>query len=322
MVLPLVLLVLLTGGPAHAAGITPSGTNITNQAVTNYTDVNGNNYTAQSNSVTVTVSSVFTVSVTCAGDDTGSISATVYYACTLTNTGNIKNTFALSAASTPNWATSLIVDTNNSGTHEAGENTTTNSATDINQDGTYKFFIAVTIANTATAGATAATTLTVVGAAAGTGDDTSVARTTTAQAPALTVAKKVRNVTTSGAFAASGVTAKPAEILEYQVQVTNNGNLQAKTVVLQDALDANVTYVANSLWAGSADTGSAAPNLHRSDDTTGDATPCGADSCAIGSYNAGANKVFFFMGTGANETTGGSLNISSSVYVYYRVVVK
>lgn len=313
--------VLVSSSRVYAVG-TLAGTTISNTASISYQDAGANNYSATSNTVNVTVSSVYTVSVTCAANLNANSNSTAYYACTLTNTGNASNTFALSAASVPGWTTSLYVDANNDGIHDAGETTVTASTGAIAADGTYKFFMAVTVPAGTANGTTSVGTLTVTGSGdAGAGDDTTVARTTTAQAPALSVSKKVRNVTATGAFAAAGVTAKPAEVLEYQVQVTNGGAVQATNVVLTDVLDANITYVAGSLWVGSdGGTYNGAGNANKTDAAAGDAA-CGADACGAANYNGGSKTVTFYLGNTSNETTGGTLNTTSTVYVYYRATV-
>jgi uncharacterized repeat protein (TIGR01451 family) len=327
--IPLILLcLLLTAAPVHAVG-TAAGTLISNTASIAYQDAGTNNYTATSNTVDVTVSSVFTVSVNCAAAQNSNSNTTTYYACTLTNTGNASNTFALSALSAPVWTTALLADDGfggganipNNGIHEAGETTVTATTGALAADATYMFFMAVTVPAGTPNGTTSITTLAVVGSADGTAvDDTTVPRTTTAQAPALTVAKKVRNVTTAGAFAAVGVTAKPAEILEYQVLVTNAGTVQATSVVLSDILNANVTYVAGSLYVGSNIVFNGAGNTNKSDAAAGDAG-CGVDACGAANYAAGSKTVTFYLGNTATEIAGGTLGLASTVYAYYRVTV-
>lgn len=325
--IPLVLICLLSAGTAHAVG-TASGTTISNTASIAYQDASANSYAGVSNTVDVTVSSVFTVSVTCTANMNANSNSTAYYDCTLTNSGNAPNTFALSAASVPGWTTALYADdgagggTLNDGIHQAGETTVTVSTGAIIADATYKFFVAATVPANTVNGTTSVATLTVVGSGdAGVGDDTSVARTTTAQAPALSVAKKVRNVTAAGAFLASGVTAKPTETLEYQLLITNGGAIQANNTVLQDVLNANVTYVAGSLWIGADGTANnGGTNANKNDAAAGDAV-CAIEACGAANYNGGAKKVSFYLGNTANETTGGILNPAAAVYVYYRVTV-
>ena len=207
-------------GVAAAVG-TPAGTAITNQATVTYTDASANNFSATSNTTTVTVLPVYSVAVTAPADQSVPSNTAAYYAYTLTNTGNASNTFNLSALSAPpGWGVVLYADDGagggiaNDGVHQAGETTVVASTGALAADATYRFFMAVTVPAGTANGTTDTTTLTVVGTGdAGAGDDTSDAVTTTAQAPALTLAKDVRNVTAGGAFGAAA-NATPTQILE------------------------------------------------------------------------------------------------------------
>jgi uncharacterized repeat protein (TIGR01451 family) len=120
-------------------------------------------------------------------------------------------------------------------------------------------------------------------------------------------------------------TAKPGETLEYQVQVVNGGSLQANAVVLSDSLDANVTFAVGSLWVGSDNSAhNGGTNANKSDAAAGDPV-CAVDTCGAANYTAGTpNRVIFFLGNGATETTGGTLDTGapSTVYVYYSATVK
>lgn len=315
---------LLQGGTAHATG-TPKGTTISNSATTNYSDINSNSYTATSNSVSVSVTAIYRVELTCGEDQSGNSGSTVYYPCTITNTSNDTDTFALSATS--DWGPAVFYADNgagggtpNDGIHTSGETTSTTTTGALAADATYKFFLAVPIPPGTANALNKPATVTATGSADAAPDDKSVTVTTTAKAPALTVVKKVRNFSTSGAFADSA-SARPEQELEYQVQVTNNGALQAKSVMLYDTLDAELDFVSGSLRAGSAATYDGAGNSAKSDTTSGDAA-CGADSCATGNFNSTSRKVTFYLGTTATEGGGGNLNTSSTVYVYYHVKVK
>lgn len=334
--IPLILLcLLLTAAPAHAVG-TASGTSIINQASISYNDAGTNPYTALSNIVTVTVADVFAVTISAPADSSGNSNTVVYYPYTLTNTSNASDTFALSVASSAGGNTfvpTLYADDGagsgiaNNNIHETGETTVINSTGALVADQQFKFFVGVLVTQSTANGQTDDTVLTVVGNGAGAGvaDDTSDTVVTTALAPALTVAKKVRNVTALGAFSVGPISAKPAETLEYQVQVTNAGAVQATSAVLSDILNANVTYVAGSLWAGSnVATFNGAGNFQKSDGTGGENSPvaqpnCLSDACGAANHTAGLIK--FFLGTTANETTGGTLAPASTVYAYYRVTV-
>ena len=320
---------ILFGALYFSAGVamaaTPQGTVITNEASAAYSDANANNYTSISNTTSVTVTSVFTVTVTQPPDQAGPSNDNVYYAYTVTNTGNDNNTFSLAAASGAGgntWTATLVFDTNGDGAHQAGETTVTNSTGLLTAGSTYKFFVVVSIPVNTLNGQADDTVLSVVGSAdAGAGDDTSDTVTTTAQAPAMTITKQVRNVTTSGAFAGTA-NAKPGETLEYRVQVQNTGAVTGTAVVLTDNDGTYTTFVANSIWIGSnGTTSNGAGNINSDDDNTPEAgETCAVDACGQGSVD-GSGNVSAYLGNTATETTGGTLNVNSIVYVYFRVTV-
>lgn len=321
---------LLTASTSMATG-TAAGTSITNQAAITYEDSGSNSYSANSNTVTTTVNSVFTVSVNAPSDQSGASNSVVYYAYTVTNTGNDTNTFALSAASGGGgntWTATLYADdgtgggTANDGIHHADETTVTSSSGAIAADATYKFFVGVTIPVSTANGQTDDTDLTVTGSGdGGGGDDTSDTVTTTAQAPAITMTKNVRNVTAAGSFATSA-TADPTDTLEYRIQVSNGGAVTATVVVLTDTLDSNTTFTASSIWIGSnATTYNGAGNTNLSDGTSGDSA-CGADACGAANWNVDtAGDITAYLGNSATESAGGTLSAASTVYVYFRVTV-
>lgn len=321
-------LFVVMAGKAHAVG-TAGGTAINNQASISYEDSGGNNYSANSNTVTTTVNNVYTVAVNTPANQNGNSNGVVYYAYTVTNSGNASNTFALSAASGAggnNWVVALYADDGagggvaNDGIHQAGETTVTASTGALAADATYKFFVAVTVtANTAN-GQTDDSVLTVTGSGdAGAGDDTSDTVTTTAQAPALTVTKAVRNVTTAGAFAGTA-NADPGQTLEYRLAVANGGAVDATSVVLTDNDHANTTFVAGSIWIGPDGTANNGGTNVNVDDNNIGAETCATNTCGQGSVD-GSGNVTANLGNGSTEGAGGSIPTATTVYVYFRVTV-
>jgi uncharacterized repeat protein (TIGR01451 family) len=305
--------------PVPTALAAPAGTLINNQATATFQDANANNFTSLSNTTTVTVTSVFTVSVTSPPDASGGSNTVVYYPYTVTNTGNDNNTFALTAATgsgLPNsWIVTIYFDANGNGVRDPGENTTTASTGLLAPNGTYRFLVGVSIPLNTPNGAQDDTTLNVTGGGGATAQDNVV---TTAQAPNLTVVKDVRNVSTAGGFGAT-VNATPAQILEYRLTVTNGGVIAATSVVLTDPDHTWTTYVANSIWIGSNGATSGAPNVNQDDNNTG-AETCAVAVCGIGSATAGG-VITANLGNGATETLGGSLPPATTVYVYFQVRV-
>ncbi len=288
--------VVLFPGVASAVG-TPAGTSITNQATVTYQDVSSNNFSAVSNTTTVTVQPVYSLTLTAPADLAVPSNTSAYYAYLLTNTGNATNTFNFGGLSAPlGWAVTFYADDGagggvaNDGIHQAGETTVVTGINNLAADGTYRFFMAVAVPAGTANGTSTGTTLTVTGTGGGAEDDTTDAVTTTAQAPALTVAKDVRNVTTGGAFTGAGTAnATPTQILEYQVTVTNGGSVAATSVVLADPINTNTGFVVGTASFAPGTSGLTGATIAYSNDNGGTWTyapaslgcgaPAGADYC-------------------------------------------
>jgi uncharacterized repeat protein (TIGR01451 family) len=307
--------------PARAA--TPAGPSLTNQASATYSDANSNSFSASSNTTTVTVTSVYSVAVTSPSDSAGGSNTVVYYPYTVTNNGNADATFTLTAATDPtlpnSWSVALYFDDDGDGVHDSGETTVTSSTGSLAPAGTYKCFVAVTIpVNTANA-QTDGTVLSVTGTGSASAATASDEVVTTAQAPAVTIVKAVRNVTAGGSFGETA-TAIPTNVLEYRLTVANGGSATATAVVLTDADNAYTTYVAGSMYIGSnGTTYNGSGNTLQDDDASG-GTACSADACGHANAAAGG-PVTAYLGTGATETAGGAIATGGTVYVYFRVTV-
>jgi uncharacterized repeat protein (TIGR01451 family) len=325
--LPVVLLAALVL-PVSTALAAPAGTSIINQATATFRDVNANNFTALSNTTTVTVTAVYTVSVTSPPDASGGSNTVVYYPYTVTNTGNDNNTFTLTAATgsgLPNsWAATIYLDANNDNVHQPGETTVTGSTGLLAPGGIYRFFVGVAIPLNTANGQTDDTTLNVNGTGAGSAATAQDNVVTTAAAPAVTVVKAVRNVTLVGPFGATA-NATTGHILEYRLTVNNSnlgGAITATQVVLTDPDHTWTTYVANSTWIGSnGATSNGAGNVLQDDDSTITAEiACAVDAC--GYSNATPGGLFTAnLGNLATEAVGGSLSPGSTVYVYFQARV-
>lgn len=312
--------------PAHnAAAATPSGTAIINQASATYADANSNSYSATSNTVTTTVSAVYTVTVDQNTVNQTGLPGVYYYAYTVTNTGNAANTFALSASSSGGWTTTLYADDGqgggepNDGIHHADETNTTASTGSIGATITYKFFVAVTMPTSAADLGTSTTTLTVVGSGSGgAGDDTSDTAVTTCNKPVLNITKAVRNETAGGSFDTTA-SADPSQRLEYRLTVTNTGSATAQSIVLTDNDNAYTTYTAGSVWIGSnGTTYNGAGNSNKTDANSGDSA-CATGACGCATVSSG--NLTAYLGNTATESAGGTLASGSTVYVYFRVTV-
>lgn len=313
-----VALASLIAAPAMAA--TPAGTSIPASVDFYYSDANNNTFTASA-SVTMTVTSVASVSIACEANKSVPSGTAAVYACTVTNTGNEAGTFALTASSLPAWATSLIFDDNGDGVKDAGETTVTASTGALAAAGTYKFFAIASIPADTANSITAVTTINVTDGGTATA---SVARTTTVQAPKFTVTTTMRNVTTNGVFADSGVTGKPGEVMEVRVEVKNDGALEAVEVRAESILDANLTAVPNSVWIGSDGTAHNAGTNANKLDALGDDPDCGVvETCGTAFMDSG-HYIFTVGKEATNDLFGGNGKLSpgTTVYIFFRATVK
>ncbi len=104
----------------------------------------------------------------------------------------------------------------------------------------------------------------------------------------------------------NGGTTVPGDVLEYTINVVNNGNDTSVNTILADALPVGVTYVPNSIAITSG------PNTGAKTD------PADADQAE---YNAGTRVITVRLGTGANGTQGGTMPIGGMTTVRFRVTV-
>lgn len=273
--------VLVLATPAHALG-TPAGTDITNQATVTFEDANGNPLTATSNIVTTTVSQVAAVLVDPDNAATADPGDVVVYAHTLTNNGNGDDTFDLTATSSNGWTTVVFIDTNGNGVYDAGTDTVITDSGVVAADGTFDFWVAVTVP-AGTADGTADTT-TVTGTSQF--DNTvseSALDTTTVSSPALTVSKSVNPTGPQ----------PPGTTLTYTIVVSNGGGSAAANVVLTDPIPTFTTYVGSSITQDGAGRTDAAGD----DNADHDVTNPGQVTVDIGALAAGSSTTVTFQVT-------------------------
>ncbi|NOK08044.1 Ig-like domain-containing protein [Corallococcus exercitus] len=96
------------------------------------------------------------------------------------------------------------------------------------------------------------------------------------------------------------------DVLEYTVQTTNTGDDSGILTVLTDTLPTNVTYVPGTLRV------TAGANTGAKTDATGDDQ---------GDYDAANRRLTVRLGTGANATQGGVINIGESTTLVFRVTI-
>lgn len=145
--------------------------------------------------------------------------------------------------------------------------------------------------------------------------------------------------TLEGNTVGSGATARPGDILEYAIDFVNVGASDAVQVKITDLIPANTTYVAGSLRFcpnGTATGATAfanvetitAPDVAQAAATT-TFTRTDAVDTQSGTPNAtvtadadfAAGTVTFFVGTGSNGTTGGTVTPSGKGGILFRVRV-
>ena len=284
----LCLVALVSTVPALALG-TPAGTNITNTATVQYKDVNGNDLTATSNTVSTIVSQVAAVDISPNNSATASPGDVVSYPHTITNNGNGNDTIDLSFVSSQGWTVQVFADTNGNGVVDVGEPLLTDTDSDSTPDtgslaanGTFKIVVRVTVPGGA-ADATVDVTTSTATSSFNTSVSDTATDTTTVSAPSLTVLKSVSPTGNQ----------PPGTVLTYSMVVTNGGTGAANGAVLSDAIPTNTTYVASSITQDA---------VSKTDGVDGDnadhnGTTSGAVTVTIGTLAASASTTITFQVT-------------------------
>ena len=148
---------------------------------------------------------------------------------------------------------------------------------------------------------------------------------TTVTSPKLTITKKSRNVTKGDvAFAASGTTAKPNEVLEYEIVVTNSHpSADATNISISDALPADYVTEKTGVYSGSTDVKIVTVYNNAAAVTTYATFADDADVAYLA-----ANSLSVTLGNGAGDaktasSNGGTLKKSpDNAIVYFQVTVK
>ncbi len=230
---------LLSTTSAFAAG-TPAGTAIKNVASMTYKDLSGGSFpTLYSDTATVTVEQVAGVTLTPVGSlKYSSDSMYVYFAHTVTNTGNGTDTYNMGSADSASWTPTILFDANGNGVWDTGENTTVSSIASLAADATYKVIIRLFVPN---------------GVPSGRLDTNRTTATSTFNngidpIQSAWVRDSIRTRVTEVALTKTNNNGSPipGQTITYTINYTNNGTGTAQGSTLSDTLDANVTYVAAS----------------------------------------------------------------------------
>jgi uncharacterized repeat protein (TIGR01451 family) len=246
-----ILLACMAVSMAFAAG-TPAGTAITNYAIGEYQDANGNQLpNVQSNTVTTIVSQVAGIDINPASSASNVVLyGTVSFPFTLTNTGNGEDKFDLTKAIVENGGgtnTAVIYhDANGNGVVDDNEAAVTATSA-LAADATYDIVVVVTNVD-GNDGSYATVTMT----------GTSQFNSTVSDASVM-----VATVSTS-VFAytmiADDQTPQPGDVVTYTLTATNSGSATAKSVVVSNNIATNTTFVSGSLEIEGASASDASDN--------------------------------------------------------------
>lgn len=218
----------MAGFGAQALAQTAAGTLIKNLATVTYEDENGNSYSAQSNEAVVTVAPVYSATIENDNNLTGAPGQTVYFPHTLSNTGNIADTFT--AAATNGGV--VYLDDNNNGQPDPGESIVTGPIS-IPAGDQVSLVVALAVPTAAANGSTLDTDLTATstngatvtdtGANADGTDGTNEDEVTVSTGPVLVLNK-------------SSVHDVANKQITYTLTVKNNGGSDATNVNIVDAI--------------------------------------------------------------------------------------
>jgi len=137
----------------------------------------------------------------------------------------------------------------------------------------------------------------------------------TVSSPSLGIVKKSRNVTNPSAFATTGTAAKPGEVIEYEITVTNgHATALASAVSITDSIPVytailNGQYATNDVSVATSVGGVV---------TTVTATAAGADDVAT----VAAGVLTVNLGAGATSAVGGTIAAGDSVVILYQITVQ
>lgn len=104
----------------------------------------------------------------------------------------------------------------------------------------------------------------------------------------------------------NGAPVRPGDILEYTLTMKNVGQDHAVQTVMRDTLASTLTYVAGSLQIGTGPNAGAKSDLANDDQME---------------YVAASRSIVARLGTGANSTTGGQIDINTQTTVKFRAQV-
>lgn len=257
LVLPVTAALMAAGATYNVYGATAAGTEIKNLATVSYEDAAGNSYTAQSNEAVVTVAQVFSATINSTDTNiTASVGQPVDISYTLENTGNGNDSYQISAIdgivggdAIDADNITIYEDTNNNGQADSGEPVI--SALTLASDEIKSIVVRVDVPNNAVTNDGLGITLTAQ-AQQGTGAAVagSVTDLTAGKGPdaADDTVESMITVTSDAVVVATKNSIHDVvnNTITYTVTVKNNGDNDASTVEIFDAIPTNTTFVGGS----------------------------------------------------------------------------
>ena len=257
LVLPVTAALMAAGATHTVYGATAAGTEIKNLATVSYEDGAGNKYTAQSNEAIVTVAQVFSATINSTDTNlTASAGQPVDISYTLENTGNGADIFDLSVADgivggddIDADSITIYEDVNNNGQADSGEPVI--SELTLAADEIKSIVVRVDVPNNSVLGDELGITLTTQAQeGSGVAVANSVTDLTTGKGPDTLddTVESLIEVTGDAVIVAtkSSIHDIANSTITYTITVKNNGNSDASTVEIFDAIPANTTFVGGS----------------------------------------------------------------------------
>ncbi len=219
-----------------------AGTSIGNQATATYNDGSNIPRNVQSNSVTTTVQQVAAVSLTASRNINAAPGAPVAFPHTIQNNGNGTDSFGITLGGFTGFGLNpqIFADANQDGVPD--NNTPITSTPSLAPGEKFNFVIVGTVPAGQTAGQTSSLVVTATSVNTPTITDSNTDTVTVSTNAVINVTKSL------GGPAAGGV-------YTYTLRYTNNSNVAASNLILNDVLDARLTYQAGSgRWSQSGTT--------------------------------------------------------------------